>query len=228
MNTMAKLMIALDYTDAVEALNMATTLQGKVPWMKVGLELFTREGPMVVKTLKRMGFNVMLDLKLFDIPNTVRGGVRAASWIGADLITVHLMGGERMCAAVLEERAGLEHKPMIFGVTVLTSLDDGESPGRTDLRDLAVELADKAALWGLDGAVCSGLDVSGIKAAHPSLLCLTPGIRPSGSPVDDQRRVVTPAEAVAAGSDFLVVGRPVTQAKDPVAATAAILAEMTK
>ncbi|MDR2726934.1 MAG: orotidine-5'-phosphate decarboxylase, partial [Deltaproteobacteria bacterium] len=199
---------------------------GKAPWMKVGLELFTREGPMVVKTLKRMGFQVMLDLKLFDIPNTVRGGVRAASWIGTDLITIHLLGGERMCRAALEERDSLEHKPMIFGVTVLTSLEQGELPVQADLQHLTGELAGKAAHWGLDGVVCSGLDISGIKAAHPALRCLTPGIRPAGSSDDDQRRVVTPAEAVALGADFLVVGRPITQAKNPVAAAAAILGEM--
>ena len=225
---MANLVIALDYTDAVDALSMAAQLQGKAPWMKVGLELFTREGPMVVKTLKRMGFQVMLDLKLFDIPNTVRGGVRAASWIGADLITVHLLGGERMCRAAIEERNSLEHKPLLFGVTVLTSLEQGELPVQADLRHLAGELAGKALQWELDGVVCSGLEVSGIKAAYPALRCLTPGIRPSGSPNGDQRRVVTPSEAVALGSDFLVVGRPITQAKDPVLAAAAVLDEMVR
>ena len=223
---MANLVIALDYTDAVDALNMATQLQGHTPWMKVGLELFTREGPLVVKTLKRMGFHVMLDLKMFDIPNTVRGGLRAASWIGADLITVHLLGGERMCRAALEERESLEHKPLIFGVTVLTSLEQGELPVEADIRQLATNLAGNASAWGLDGVVCSGLEVAGIKAAHPKLRCLTPGIRPSGSESGDQRRVVTPAEAVAFGADFLVVGRPVTQAKDPVAAAKAIMDEI--
>ena len=136
---MANLVIALDYTDATDALNMATQLQGTVPWMKVGLELFTREGPMMIKTLKSMGFHVMLDLKLFDIPNTVRGGVRAASWIGADLITVHLLGGERMCRTALEERDSLANKPMIFGVTVLTSLEQGELPVQADLQHQPVK-----------------------------------------------------------------------------------------
>ena len=226
---MAQLVIALDYTDAVDALNMATQLQGSAPWMKVGMELFTREGPLVVKTLKRMGFHVMLDLKLFDIPNTVRGGLRAASWIGADLVTVHLLGGERMCKAALEERDSLENKPMIFGVTVLTSVEQGELPCiRADVNKLAEDLAGQAAAWGLDGVVCSGQEVGRIKAAHPTLKCLTPGIRPAGSDAGDQRRVVTPAEAVALGSDFLVVGRPVTQAKNPAEAAKAIVAEIDK
>jgi orotidine-5'-phosphate decarboxylase len=225
-NAMANLVLALDYTDAVEALNMAARMQGTVPWMKVGLELFTREGPMVVKTLKRMGFHVMLDLKMFDIPNTVRGGIRAASWIGADLITMHLLGGERMCKSAVEERDRLERKPMLFGVTVLTSLEQGELPGEINLQSLAAELAENAVSWGLDGVVCSGWDISGIKAAWPSLRCLTPGIRPIGSDSGDQRQVVTPAEAVALGSDFLVVGRPITQAEDPVASATAILDEM--
>jgi orotidine-5'-phosphate decarboxylase len=223
---MANLVLALDYTDAVEALNMATSLQGKVPWMKVGLELFTREGPMVVKTLKSMGFQVVLDLKMFDIPNTVRGGIRASSWIGADLITVHLMGGEHMCRAAVEERDRLEHKPLLFGVTVLTSLEQGELPAEINLQSLAGELAENAVNWGLDGVVCSGWDISGIKASWPTLRCLTPGIRPIGSASNDQHQIVTPAEAVALGSDFLVIGRPITQAEDPVAAATAILDEM--
>ncbi len=223
---MAQLVIALDYTSAEDALRMASSLRGAAPWMKVGMELFTREGPHVVETLGGMGFKVMLDLKFFDIPNTVRGGVRAAARIHADMLTVHLLGGERMCRAAVEEAAAQEHRPMIFGVTVLTSLEQGELPGFGDISALATGLAAKAQAWGLDGVVCSGHEVEAIKKAHPGLKGLTPGIRPAGSGTDDQRRIVTPEQAVASGSDFLVVGRPVTQAPDPAGAARAILDAM--
>ena len=226
---MAQLIVALDYTDALDALNMANTLRGSAEWMKVGLELFTREGPRVVSTLKGMGFKVMLDLKLFDIPNTVRGGVRAACWVGADLVTVHLLGGERMIRAAVDEAARVTNgtHAMVFGVTVLTSMDQGELPGYTgDIRGLAEDLAEKGADWGLHGVVCSGHEVAGIKSRRPDLRCLTPGIRLDTAPRDDQRRTMTPAQAVAAGSDFLVVGRPVTRAEDPAAAARAIRESM--
>ena len=228
---MAKLVVALDYTDSLDALNMANSLCGSAEWVKVGLELFTREGPRMVQTLKGMGFKVMLDLKLFDIPNTVRGGVRSACWIGADLITVHLLGGERMIRAAVEE-ARQEHigsQPMVFGITVLTSLEQGELPGYTqNIADLAVELAGKGASWGLHGVVCSGHEAAAIKAQNPTLRCLTPGIRLDEGSSDDQRRIMTPAEAVAAGSDFLVVGRPITRAKNPAEVARAITASIAK
>lgn len=226
---MAKLVVALDYTDTLDALNMASTLRGSAEWMKVGLELFTREGPRVVQTLKGMGFKVMLDLKLFDIPNTVRGGVRSACWIGADLITVHLLGGERMIRAAVEEARSVPNgtQPLVFGITVLTSMEQGELPGcDMDIAALAADLAAKGADWGLNGVVCSGHEARAIKTNRPNLLCLTPGIRPDAATGDDQRRVMTPEQAVHAGADFLVVGRPITRSKDPAAAARAILASM--
>ena len=226
---MAKLVVALDYTDSLDALNMANSLRGSAEWMKVGLELFTREGPRVVHTLKGMGFKVMLDLKLFDIPNTVRGGVRSACWIGADLITVHLLGGERMIRAAVDEARQTVNgtHPLVFGITVLTSMEQGELPGyEGEISSLAADLATKGADWGLHGVVCSGHEVARIKTLRPELHCLTPGIRVENNTSDDQRRVMTPAQAVAAGSDFLVVGRPVTRAADPAAAARAIVASM--
>lgn len=228
---MAELIVALDYTDALDAFTMAGSLRHETPWVKVGLELFTREGPRVVQTLKGMGFKVMVDLKMFDIPNTVRGGVRSACWIGADLITLHLLGGERMIRAAAEEAAayaaGGKNRPLLFGVTVLTSMEPGDLPGYAgDIGTLAGGLADGAAAWGLDGVVCSGFETRAIKGRHPKLMCLTPGIRPAGGGTDDQRRIMTPAQAVAEGSDFLVVGRPVTRAADPAAAARAIVGEM--
>lgn len=224
---MAELIVALDFNDALEALNMATSLRGHVSWVKVGLELFVMEGPRAVSSLKGLGFHVFLDLKLHDIPHTVRGAALACATAKADLITVHLAGGERMCRAAVEAAASTPHSPMIFGVTVLTSLADGELPGYSwPLGDLARDMAGMAREWGLNGIVCSGHEARGIKAANPGLQCLTPGIRLAESGTDDQRRVMTPAEAVAAGADFLVVGRPVTRAADPAKAAAAIVDNM--
>lgn len=224
---MAELIVALDYTDALDALNMAASLRGQVKWMKVGMELFTREGPRVVQTLHGMGFKVMLDLKFFDVPNTVRGGVRAASFIGADMLTLHLLGGERMCRAALEEAANLEHKPLLFGVTVLTSMEDKELPGfSASIDSLAHKLAISAANLGFSGVVCAGQDITGIKKSCPNLQCLCPGIRPAASDREDQRRTSAPGEAVTRGADFLVVGRPITRADDPLKAVRTILEEM--
>ena len=231
---MAQLIVALDYTNAEDALATAESLRGCPIWMKVGLELFTHEGPAVVKKLKDMGFKVMLDLKMFDIPNTVAGGVRSACLMGVDLITLHARGGERMIhAAVDAVRQSAEEggpKPLLFAVTVLTSMAPGELPGYGEnLSGLAVDLAAGGQAWGLDGVVCSGHEVEAIKSRCPGLMCLTPGIRPaSGSASDDQRRIMTPAQAVRIGSDFLVVGRPITKAPVPADAARAILDEMEK
>lgn len=228
---MAELIVALDYTDAEHALAAARTVQGTPLWMKVGLELFTREGPGVVRALQDMNFKVMLDLKMFDIPNTVKGGIRSACRLGVDLVTVHTLGGERMIRAAAEaiHESGSEGgaTPKLFGITILTSMEQGELPGYTqDLATFAGELAASGKSWGLDGVVCSGHEVHTIKNRCPDLLCLTPGIRPASGSSDDQRRVMTPAEAVRAGSDYLVVGRPITKADNPAEAARAILAEM--
>lgn len=224
---MAELIVALDFDDALEALNMATSLRGHVSWVKVGLELFITEGPRVIHSLKGVGYNVFLDLKLHDIPNTVRGAALASAMAGADIVTIHLAGGECMCKAAVEAVASHTHQPQIFGVTVLTSLADGELPGCSmPLSDLAMDMADNAADWGLQGIVCSGQEVKRIKSRNLELKCLTPGIRMNYEGMDDQRRVMTPAQAVTAGSDFLVVGRPITKAKDPAQAAAEILEDM--
>lgn len=224
---MAELVVALDFDDARDALNMAGALRGHVSWVKVGLELFISEGPRVIQSLKGLGFKTFLDLKLYDIPNTVRGAALAAAGSGADMMTLHLGGGRRMCQAAVEAMAGREHKPLLMGVTVLTSFAEGELPGCSmSLRDFAEMLASEAAVWGLNGVVCSGHEVAAIKKAHPALLCLTPGIRLAGSGGDDQRRVMTPAQAVRNGSDFLVVGRPITRAEHPAAVADAVQAEI--
>lgn len=225
---MAELIVALDSGSRDKALSLASCLKGRAGWLKAGLELFTAAGPSIIQDLKELGFKVFLDLKFYDIPNTVAGAVRSARLSGADMLTVHCQGGKRMCEAALAETAE-NPELMIFGVTALTSLADGELPGlKIPAAQHARELADLAALWGLSGVVCSGREASEIRRAHPALKLLCPGIRPAGSGAGDQRRTVTPADAVRAGADYLVVGRPVTMAADPARSAEEILEEMEK
>lgn len=228
---MAELVVALDLPDKASALAMAARLAGTVTWVKVGLELYTAQGPGVVAALKGLGFKVFLDLKFLDIPNTVRGAVRSAVGAGADMLNVHASGGARMMQAArqgLDEAAAPGAAPLLLAVTVLTSMDERDlplGPGRT-VADLVLNLARATREAGLHGVVCSGHEARAVKAAcGPGFLCLTPGIRPAGAD-DDQRRVMTPAMAVAAGADFLVAGRPVTQAADPQAAALSFLEQM--
>lgn len=227
---MPQLIVALDVPDREKALGIARELRGVLDWCKVGMELFTLGGPLLVERLKEQGFHVFLDLKFYDIPHTVARAVAAAASIGVDLLTLHCQGGERMCQAALEARdavAAASSAPRLFGVTVLTSFGPGEMPGVTAAPGIfAHELASAAAAWGLDGVVCSGQEVRAIKASAPALRCLCPGIRPGGTDAGDQRRTMTPAEAVRAGADYLVVGRPILQADAPARAAAAILEEM--
>ncbi len=234
---MSELVIALDYPDASGAMDMAGKLAGVVPWVKVGLELFTAEGPPMVTDLKEMGFKVFLDLKFHDIPNTVKGAVRSATRLGADMVNIHAIGGRRMAEGALEGRdqgtAPGQQPPILLAVTVLTSVGKGDIPleNAPEPGDLALDLAVKAEQYGLSGVVCSALETERIKGrCGNDFYCLTPGIRPvdKGAAVgaDDQRRVVTPAQAVRFGSDFLVVGRPVTGATDPKQAARLIMDEM--
>nr|WP_321514594.1 orotidine-5'-phosphate decarboxylase [uncultured Pseudodesulfovibrio sp.] len=230
---MADLVVALDYKDADSAFAMARTLKGASPWMKVGLELFTAEGPKIVSGLKDMGFKVFLDLKFFDIPNTVQGAVRSAVRSGADMVNIHALGGERMAHAAMagcaEGVAPGQEPPVVLAVTMLTSMAAGDLPvdNAPDPSEMALDLAVKAEQYGLNGVVCSGLEVERIKVAcGAGFICLTPGIRPASVDAGDQRRVMTPAQAVRSGSDYLVVGRPITQATDPRGAALAIVEEM--
>ena len=227
-----QLAVALDVPEKQRALALASQLRGTVPWCKVGMELFTHVGPGLLEELSSMGFSVFLDLKFYDIPNTVAQAVKAAAAVGVNMLTLHCQGGERMCRAAAEAAAdaaaGLAgQRPLLFGVTVLTSFAPGEMPGITaQPSDFALELARQAGPWGLDGVVCSGHEAAAIKASCPGLRCLCPGIRPAGSAAGDQRRVMTPALAVAAGADYLVVGRPITASADPLATARQIVAEM--
>ncbi len=227
---MAEIIVALDFASADDAMSMVDLLGAEADFYKVGLELYTRAGPEIVRSLKQTGRRVFLDLKLHDIPNTIVGGVRAAADLGVELLTVHYSGGRAMLEAAGEAAAG---RLEIMGVTLLTSLatEDIEAVwGRSgvDMGDEVLRLGALAREAGLSGVVASGSEVARLKSElGPDFKVVTPGIRPAGSDVADQARVVTPAAAVASGSDYLVVGRPVTQAKDPAAALRLIREEAT-
>jgi orotidine-5'-phosphate decarboxylase len=232
-----QLIVALDYPDAYQALDMAQQLAAQRPWVKVGLELLMAAGPQVVADLRDLGLPVFLDGKFLDIPNTVAGAVRGAVLSGATMLNVHAMGGVRMMRAAREEADvtaitnGLP-RPLVIAVTVLTSVTSEELRDEIgcarQLEQQVLQLAQRAQEAGLDGVVASPWEAQAIKAAcGAGFLVVTPGVRPEGTMTsDDQRRVATPRTAAAAGADFLVVGRPITQATDPVAACAALLADI--
>ena len=215
------LIIALDYPSADLALSMADRLDPALCRVKVGKELFTSAGPDVVERLQSKGFEVFLDLKFHDIPNTTSKAVKAAMDLGVWMVNVHASGGRRMmeaCKNILD-KSNAENKPLLIAVTVLTSM------GAEDLVELGIAAADQHVLKlanlakdsGMDGVVCSAMESSLLKGELGSDFALvTPGIRPAGSEQGDQKRIVTPVQAMHNGSDYLVVGRPVTQAVDPV------------
>jgi len=203
--------------------------------VKVGLELFSAAGPPVVTALRGLGRDVFLDLKYHDIPNTVAAAARQASRLGASLCTIHAANGraalQAAAAALADEPPGPSgQRPALLAVTVLTSLSaadlDEVAPGGGSLADRLARLATLAWESGCDGLVCSAADLPDLRRVlGPEPLVVTPGIRPAAGAADDQKRVATPRQAAAAGADFLVIGRPVTQAPDPAAALAAIAAE---
>ena len=217
----AQLIVALDLPRKEDALVLARELQGAVPWCKVGMELFTLAGPDIIRELHDLGFHVFLDMKFYDIPHTVAQAVKAAAAAGAELLTLHCQGGERMCseARIAADSYGSK-APQLFGVTALTSFGPGEMPGiSADPSDFALELAGKARGWGLDGVVCSPLEAALVKErCGADFLTVTPGIRFADSAAGDQKRIMTPEKAGKSGCDYIVVGRPITQAEDPVAA----------
>ena len=224
------LIVALDYAAAAPALDVARRLDPKTCRLKVGKELFTACGPPLVDDLQSLGFAIFLDLKFHDIPTTVASALRSASALGVWMVNVHAGGGRRMLEAATEALAGVSQRPLLIGVTVLTSLDDADFTELGYERSLAEQvthLAGLCAAAGLDGVVCSAREAPALRAARgDDFLLVTPGIRPAGSAADDQRRVVTPADALRAGSSYLVVGRPMTAAEDPAAAVAAINASL--
>ncbi|AHL35321.1 orotidine 5'-phosphate decarboxylase [Pseudomonas brassicacearum] len=224
------IIVALDFPTRDAALKLADQLDPKLCRVKVGKELFTSCASEIVGTLQDKGFEVFLDLKFHDIPNTTAMAVKAAAEMGVWMVNVHCSGGLRMMAAcreVLDQRSGPQ--PLLIGVTVLTSMEREDLAGiglDIEPQEQVLRLAALAQKAGLDGLVCSALEASALKAAHPSLQLVTPGIRPAGSAQDDQRRILTPRQALDAGSDYLVIGRPISQAVDPAKALAAVVAEL--
>ncbi len=222
-----RLIVALDFPDARAAFALVDRLEGAVRWFKVGLELYIAEGNYLLAELERRGFAVFLDLKLHDIPHTVGSAVRAASRLGVKMLTVHAAGGPEMLAAAVEAAdPGLA----LLGVTVLTSMDGAqlEATGVHGSAAAQVErLATMAWAYGVRGLVCSPVEVAHLRRQlGQEPLLVIPGIRPEGSAIGDQRRIATPAAAMAAGASYLVVGRPITRAANPGTAARAILAEM--
>lgn len=226
--------VALDVSSVSEARTWVDRLGDDADFYKVGLELYTRSGPDFVRELKEAGKQVFLDLKLHDIPNTVAGAVRSAAELEVDLLTVHAVGGSAMLEAGAEAAKQVASGLRLLAVTVLTSLDSGTLAnvwGRSalEVREEVRRLAGIAVTSGIDGAVCSPLEVGDLRATVPSrFLLVTPGIRPAGGALGDQRRVATPTDAVQAGASHLVLGRAVTTASDPVAALAAVKAEVAR
>ncbi|MBQ9220803.1 MULTISPECIES: orotidine-5'-phosphate decarboxylase [Succinivibrio] len=220
--TESKVIVALDYNDEKKALEFVDRVSSNLCRLKVGNELFTSAGPKFVAKLVDKGFKVFLDLKYHDIPNTVSRACEAAADLGVWLVDVHTSGGPVMMSAAAEALSKYRERPYLIGVTVLTSMDSSQlnSIGVTaEPKEQVIRLAKLAKESGLDGVVSSAQEVTLIKTnvAAP-FICVTPGIRPAGASIGDQKRIMTPAEAIAAGSDYLVIGRPITQAEDPVKA----------
>lgn len=223
---------ALDVSDADEALRLAGRLAGAVGAVKIGKELFVTAGPDIVRRVRATGAAVFLDLKFHDIPNTVAKAVAAATRLDVQMLTIHTSGGAEMMAAAEKAaqttaaNCGTE-PPLVLGVTVLTSMDTADLAGVGIDAELAAQverLAQLAAGAGLRGLVCSPLEITQLRSVLPrEMKLVTPGIRPATSDTQDQKRVMTPADAIQAGADWLVIGRPITQADDPRAAAEAIL-----
>ncbi|MGQ7814744.1 orotidine-5'-phosphate decarboxylase [Metapseudomonas furukawaii] len=224
------IIVALDFPSRDAALALADRLDPGLCRVKVGKELFTRCGADVVSALHDRGFEVFLDLKFHDIPNTTAMAVKAAAELGVWMVNVHCSGGLRMMAACRETLDKLGGpKPLLIGVTVLTSMEREDLAGiglDIEPKEQVLRLAGLADKAGLDGLVCSAQEAADLKAAYPRLQLVTPGIRPAGSAQDDQRRILTPRQALDAGSDYLVIGRPISQAADPAQALAAVAAEL--
>jgi orotidine-5'-phosphate decarboxylase len=221
-----RIIVPLDFPDADAALALAARLDSKLCRVKVGKELFVAAGPAVVARLQERGFEVFLDLKFHDIPNTVAGACRAAARLGVWMMNVHASGGEAMLRAAREAIEGVARPPLLIAVTILTSLTDKdlERIGYSgSLGENVERLARLARASGLDGVVCSAQEAPLIrKAAGDDFVLVTPGIRLATERSDDQARVVTPPEAVRLGAHYLVIGRPITQSPDPAGTLAAI------
>ncbi len=230
-----RIIVALDQPDLVGALTCARTLVGHARWVKVGMTLFYREGPGAVAAMRDLGFEVFVDLRLHDIPHQVEGAARSLGALGAGMLTVHASGGAAMIEAAVRgaldgaQTAGLP-APAVIAVTVLTSMD-AETLSSVGVSDAPAEqaagLAALAKTAGAHGVVCSPQEAADLRALlGPTALIVTPGVRPAGSDAADQARIATPASAFAAGASHIVVGRPITDAADPIAAFEAIVNDL--
>ena len=226
-----KIIVALDFNSSSQAVEFVDTLDPKLCRLKIGKELFTAAGPNLVETMIKKEFDVFLDLKFHDIPNTVASAVQVAADLGVWMLNVHISGGSTMMKSAKD--AILSHggcKPILIGVTVLTSISSAELSEigiRNDLKDQVVQLAKLAYQSGLDGVVCSAEEAKLLRNSMPAdFILVTPGIRREQDAAGDQKRVITPSQAIRNGSDYLVVGRPITQAASPSAALAAFNSEI--
>jgi orotidine-5'-phosphate decarboxylase len=230
-----KIIIALDYADKNLALAMVKQLSPDLCRIKIGKELFVSSGPQLVEEIAKLGFDIFLDLKFHDIPNTVAGACRAAANLGVWMINVHASGGIKMMETAREAIANSSHKPLLIAVTILTSLDNNalkEIGYVQDTQQQVLRLAKLTQKAGLDGIVCSPLEAQAIRSEVDStekgnnFILVTPGVRPVGSNVNDQSRIMTPKQALEAGSNYLVIGRPITAAENPLQSLKKIASEI--
>ncbi len=227
-----RLIIALDYSDEAKALELVSLTREYAGVYKVGFELFVSAGPGIVKKLTALGGKVFLDLKFHDIPNTVAQASGAAAALGVLMFNVHASGGIDMMKKAADEAAkGGKDSPLVLGVTVLTSMNDRVLKEELGLplgaNAQALKLAKLAKEAGLDGVVCSGQEIKAIKeACGKDFKLVVPGVRPAWAAGDDQKRIITPREAIAAGADYIVIGRPITKANDPKTAAKRVLEEL--
>ncbi|MCI0623968.1 MAG: orotidine-5'-phosphate decarboxylase [Acidobacteria bacterium] len=228
-----RIIVALDVDGSEPALSLVSQLSGRVGLFKLGSQLFSAEGPALVREIVRQGEKVFLDLKFHDIPNTVTKAVLVAAELGVSMLTLHASGGARMMSAAavaLKSLATGANRPMLLGVTVLTSMAEGDlaqvgvMPG---VESQVARLARLAQETGLDGVVAAASELIFLRRQlEPGIKIVTPGIRPAGSEVNDQSRIATPAEALRAGADYLVIGRPITASSNPAASLEKILSEL--
>ena len=232
-HSMNQIIVALDVDSRAEALNLVNRLKGRVGLFKIGSQLFTSEGPEFVREVVAQGERVFLDLKFHDIPNTVSKAVLAAAALGVSMLTLHTGGGLKMMSAAanaLKQKPDIEERPQLLGVTVLTSMagaDLAQVGVNVDVASQVIRLARLAEEAGLDGVVASPSELSLLRGQLGSAMkIVTPGIRPAGNEVNDQSRIATPAAALHAGADYLVIGRPITASSDPAVSLEKILSEL--